>query len=170
MPIKPEEALDALKFLGVENSEDMTLDKAKEVIRSKYYTPDEIFTRYATENKEAFNGKVFGAAETKIKKLFEEAGVEFEDGEMKGLMLEDKVKLGTTKLLSKIDTIKADLEKQSGQTIDQRVAEKEAELGRYKSKNADLEKLLKSKADEFSAKEIEFSNKLKGAEINFNKN
>lgn len=169
MALTEKEALDALKFLGIDNTEDMTVDKFKEAVRSKYYTGDEIFTRYAVEHKDTFNGKVFGSAQTKIKKQFEELGVEFEDGELKGLMIEDVVKLGNTKILSKVDSIKAEIEKQAGLTIDQRISEKEAEIGKYKSKLTDYEKLVKQKAIDFETKEKEYQGQLKNAEINFNK-
>lgn len=169
MALTEKEALDALKFLGIENTEDMNIDKFKEAVRGKYYTGDEIFSRYAVENKATFNGKVFGSAQTKIKKNFEELGVEFEDGELKDLMLEDMVKLGNTKILSKVEQIKADIEKQAGLTIDQRIAEKEAELGKYKAKASDYEKLLKQKATDFENKEKEYQGQLKNSEINFHK-
>lgn len=169
MALTEKEALDALKFLGIENTEDMNMDKFKDAVRSKYYTGDEIFSRYAVENKATFNGKVFGSAQTKIKKNFEELGVEFEDGELKDLMLEDMVKLGNTKILSKVDQIKADIEKQAGLTIDQRIAEKDAELGKVKSKLTDYEKLVKQKATDFENKEKEYQGQLKNSEINFHK-
>jgi hypothetical protein len=169
MALTEKEALDALKFLGIENTDDMNMDKFKESVRSKYYTGDEIFSRYAVENKATFNGKVFGSAQTKIKKNFEELGVEFEDGELKDLMLEDMVKLGNTKLLGKVDSIKAEIEKQAGLTIDQRISEKEAELGKYKSKVSDYEKLIKQKATDFENKENEYKGQLKNSEINFHK-
>jgi hypothetical protein len=169
MALTEKEALDALKFLGIENTEDMNMDKFKEAVRGKYYTGDEIFSRYAVENKATFNGKVFGSAQTKIKKNFEELGVEFEDGELKDLMLEDMVKLGNTKLLGKVDSIKAEIEKQAGLTIDQRISEKEAELGKYKSKVSDFEKLVKTKATEFETRENELKAQIKNGLLGYKK-
>lgn len=169
MALTEKEALDALKFLGIDNTEDMNIDKFKEAVRGKYYTQDEIFSRYAVENKDTFYGKVFGSAKTGIKKQFEDLGVEFEDGEIKGLMIEDIVKLGNTKILSRVDQIKADIEKQAGLTIDQRIAEKETELGKYKSKLTDFEKLVKTKATEFEAKENEYKAQIKNGLLGYKK-
>lgn len=101
MPIKPEEALSVLGFEKLDSFEKIEDFKAeidkKFVARDHVAEDDEIVS--------SITGKIFGSAEAEIKRVFKDAGVEFEPGDIakdgKKRKLFEIAQTGLTKLSAK---------------------------------------------------------------------
>ena len=77
MPIKPEEAIELLKFIDIDVEKVENIDKAKEMFTGNY-----VARKHAASDDEIVKtivGERFGSAETKLKSAFKGLGVEFDD-------------------------------------------------------------------------------------------
>lgn len=142
MPIKPEEAVELLKFLEIDPDKIESVDKAKESFAGIY-----VARKHAASDEDIVNsivGQRFGAVETKLKKSFKDVGVDFDD-EFKGKKLEEQIELTANKLKSKF----TELQELSGKGTDEKVKKYESEIEKYKQKINDLSTLNESMNSEF---------------------
>jgi hypothetical protein len=104
MPIKPEEAIELLQFIGIDPDKTETIDAAKDKFGADFILKSEAIKDDAIASK--IVGSRMGALETEAKRTFKEIGVEFEGEEIKGKKLEDILKLGASKVKEQFEQIK----------------------------------------------------------------
>lgn len=137
MPIKPEELADAFEFAyGVKPDEVESIDKAKEHFQSRAVLRDQ------AHKDEAIIGKVFGAAETKVKSLF---GDFLGDAESEARLKFSQAKSFTEKLEIIGKTVKEktsaeieELKKKVGSAAPELKAKYESEIEEWKNKYATI--------------------------------
>lgn len=142
------------KFTGItaDTNEDFEAEFTKQYIPRDQKKWDE-------ETKNGTFGRVTNSIATGIKQIFDEHEINITGDDLKQPP-EAVAKLGITRLKEKFELEKAELQKTAGLTADEKIKEATDAITKLKSKNADLEKLVKTKADEF-----ELLNKNKGEEL-----
>jgi vacuolar-type H+-ATPase subunit I/STV1 len=142
MALKPEEAVELLKFLEIDPEKVESVDKAKEQFAGIY-----VARKHAASDEtivDSIVGQRFGALETKLKKSFKDVGVEFDD-EFKGKKLEEQIALTADKLKAKM----TELQELGGKGADERVKKYESDIEKYKQKIQDLSSLNENLSGEF---------------------
>lgn len=118
MAIDPKEAFE---YIGVNPEEFDSLDDFKAAYNKQYVGRDA--AKQDEELRDAIFGQQIGAMETKLKQTFKEAGVEFEQGELKDLKYHDVLNKGLEKLTTTYSSQIEEAKKNSGGDIDQRIQE-----------------------------------------------
>jgi molybdopterin converting factor small subunit len=154
MPIKPEEAVELLKFLEIDPEKIESIDKAKESFAGIY-----VARKHAASDEDIVNsivGQRFGSLETKLKKSFKDVGVDFDD-EFKGKKFEEQIELTASKLKTKF----TELQELSGKGSDEKVNKLQAELEKHKQKIQDLSSLNENLSGEFEKVKLSSQSELK---------
>ncbi len=106
MPVSQEEILKVIGFEDVEKFENV--DAFKSAYDQRFIAKDRILDDEKLVNE--ITGRQLGAIETQVKRTFKEAGVAFDDSELKGKKLTDIAELATKKLVGgfqeQINTLK----------------------------------------------------------------
>lgn len=164
------EATEALKYLGIEPEkleEYPDIDAFKSEFDSTFIKQDQVASNKDLANR--IYGSRLGTLTTEAKKMFKEAGVEFEDGEIaKDAKVEDLLTHGLQKLTSTYIAKVEEAKKlaSGGEGASKELQEKIEKLERdYKdSKNS-----VASLSDQLQQKEEEYSTSLKNFKLNSDK-
>lgn len=158
MPIKPEEAIELLQFIGIDPEKTETIDAAKDkfgtdfILKSEAIKDDKIIG--------AVVGSRMGALETETKRTFKEIGVEFEGEEIKGKKLEEILKIGASKVKEQFETLK----KTSGGG-DEASKEWEKKYNAQLKKLNDTQTLAQSLQEQYSTLENTYKTEKKQAKL-----
>lgn len=136
--------LDKLQqFTGItaDTNETFEAEFAKRFMSTDQKTWDE-------ETKGKVFGRAIGSITTGIKQIFDEFEVNITGDDLKQPP-EAVAKLGISKLRERFETEKSELQKTAGLTADEKIKEATDTITKLQGKNKDLEKLVKTKADEF---------------------
>jgi len=105
MPIKPEEAIELIKFMGIDPETTETIDAAKDLFGNDFIRKSEAIKDEAIISKVV--GSRLGSLQTELIREYKGIGVEFEPEEIKAKKLEDILKIGSAKVKSKFEEIKS---------------------------------------------------------------
>ena len=105
MPIKPEEAIELIKFMGIDPETTETIDAAKDLFGNDFIRKSEAIKDEIIISKVV--GSRLGSLQTELIREYKAIGVEFEPEEIKAKKLEDILKIGSAKVKSKFDEIKS---------------------------------------------------------------
>jgi hypothetical protein len=104
MPIKPEEAIELIKFMGIDPETTETIDAAKDLFGNDFIRKSEAIKDEAIISKVV--GSRLGSLQTEAIREYKGIGVEFEPEEIKGKKLEEILKIGSAKVKNKFEEIK----------------------------------------------------------------
>jgi hypothetical protein len=104
MPIKPEEAIELIKFMGIDPETTESIDVAKDLFGNDFIRKNEAIKDEAIISKVV--GSRLGSLQTEAIREFKGMGVEFEPEEIKGKKLEDILKIGSSKVKNQFEEIK----------------------------------------------------------------
>lgn len=128
--MKPEEAMELAKFLGVEEAE--TLEKAKEAFQEKYLPQAEVSSKI---------GKITGSIQNVARTMFEPLGISLSDDDFKDKKIEDVLRNAK-------ETVKVKFEEYKGEWEKKASANGSAELVKDLEKKLGVaEKKVKEEAD-----------------------
>jgi hypothetical protein len=102
MPIKPEEALELVKFLNLDEAE--SLDQAKEKFNTSYLKSEELNNKI---------GRLTGSVAAVVKKAYEPFGVTLSDEDFKTQKIEDVIRGASDKAKTFFETQKSEWEKRA---------------------------------------------------------
>jgi hypothetical protein len=105
MPIKPEEAIELIKFMGIDPETTETIDAAKDLFGNDFIRKSEAIKDETIITKVI--GTRMGSLQTDAVRNFKELGVDFEPEEIKGKKLEEILKIGSSKVKNKFEEIKS---------------------------------------------------------------
>lgn len=105
MPIKPEEAIELIKFMGIDPETTETIDAAKDLFGNDFIRKSEAIKDETIITKVI--GTRMGSLQTDAVRNFKELGVDFEPEEIKGKKLEEILKIGSAKVKNKFEEIKS---------------------------------------------------------------
>jgi hypothetical protein len=105
MPIKPEEAIELIKFMGIDPETTETIDAAKDLFGNDFIRKSEAIKDEAIISKVV--GSRLGSLQTEAIREYKGIGVEFEPEEIKGKKLEEILKIGSAKVKNKFEEIKS---------------------------------------------------------------
>ena len=105
MPIKPEEAIELIKFMGIDPETTETIDAAKDLFGNDFIRKSEAIKDEAIISKVV--GSRLGSLQTEAIREYKGIGVEFEPEEIKGKKLEEILKIGSAKVMNKFEEIKS---------------------------------------------------------------
>jgi len=158
MPIKPEEAIEILQFIGIDPEKTETIDAAKDKFGADFILKSEAIKDDVIASK--IVGSRMGALETEAKRTFKEIGVEFEGEEIKGKKLEDILKLGATKVKEQFEQIK-----KLNTGGDDASKEWEKKYTAQQKKLADTQELAKSLQEQYTSLEGTYKTEKKQAKL-----
>ncbi len=161
MKLNKEEVQELMEFLGVfkDVPDEFEIASFKKAFKEKFTVSGEL------EEEKGKLGKRMGAAETEIKRLMKDAGIEFDEGELKEKSIEDIVKIGLDKKKESIEAELKELKDAGAQTKDKRVEELEGKLTSMQTQwDQDKEALGKVKT-QFEEAEKEGEEKYRGLHI-----
>jgi hypothetical protein len=104
MPIKPEEAIELIKFMGIDPETTETIDAAKDLFGNDFIRKSEAIKDEAIISKVV--GSRLGSLQTELIREYKGIGVEFEPEEIKSKKLEDILKIASAKVKNKLEEIK----------------------------------------------------------------
>lgn len=144
------EAKDILSYIGIDPEKFESIDDVKKEFAGKFMTLDE-----AKQNDEIHQhvlGKRLGELETKFKGFVRDAGVEFDEGELKDKKLMDIMPMAFEKLNGKITKLNDDLKSASNAHPDAKVKELSEALEKSKRAYSDLDQLHKTTVEDLTGK------------------
>jgi len=148
------ELKDVADFIGIDITEETTVDQIKESFNSKYVPVEK-------HSKEL--GAVNGIISSATKKAFKEIGVEYEADEIKGLETKDLPSFFAEKVKAKF----TDLESQKGATAEQLEEKYKGDIDKFKGQLLEKDTLLTDVKNQFDTFKTEIgqkerSNKIQG--------
>jgi len=104
MPIKPEEAIELIKFMGIDPETTETIDAAKDLFGNDFIRKSEAIKDEAIISKVV--GSRLGSLQTELIREYKAIGVDFEPEEIKAKKLEDILKIASAKVKTKLEEVK----------------------------------------------------------------
>lgn len=158
------EVKDIISYLGFKPEDIKELDDLKPAFESEFVRVANINEDYEPVKK--IIGKTFGSIETNITQLAKSKDINFDDvSDWKESKLKDKLKIFATKLEEKSSSTIEELTKKASLNSDEKVKELETKLEKSKSKINDLDGLLKSTSNEFTAYKETAAKQIKGVKL-----
>ena len=160
----PIETKDIIEYLGfnpeqVKELEDLKSNFEKEFIRASAITED-------FEPVKKIVGKIYGSIETDLTKVAKSHEINLDEiSDWKDSKIKDKLKIVTSKLSEKQQSMIDELQKKASQNNDEKVNELSKMLEKKDKKLNDTESLLKSISKEYDEFKNNSSNQLKSIKL-----
>jgi len=156
----------ALEYLGFKPEELKTIDDFKAKFDSTFIKQENI-----TEDSEPvkkYLGKVYGTLENEIKKTAKafDVDLDFDDENIKGKKVTDKLKLVFENYKSKNESVIKDLETKATQGNDEKLKEWQTKYEKTSQKSKDLENLLNTTKQEFEMFQGKAQSEIKNVKLN----
>lgn len=149
-----------IEYIGFDPKEVDSIEKFTEKFDASFIKRDSVIKDETIVN--AITGKRIGSIETELKKQAKAAGIEFEDGELKGKKIEDLAEITFSKVKNKIK----DLESKAGQGNDEVIKEWQDKYSKLESKANDYKKSWESTQTEFEGFKVQVDSDNKNRTVN----
>ncbi len=146
------ELKDVADFIGIEITEETTVDQVKESFNKKYVPTD--------KHSKAL-GEVNGIISSATKKAFKDIGIEYDSEELKGMETKDLPSFFATKAKAKFDQYETD----KGSTAEQIEEKYKSDIEKYKGQITERDTLLNDVKTQFDTFKTEVGTKERTGKI-----